>query len=382
MKKRTKKDDALFSDDDRRFMQEAFVLAANGQGFVSPNPLVGCVIVDKSGNKIAEGYHEKYGKAHAEINALKRLKDPNLLTEATVYVTLEPCSHYGKTPPCAKTLASLPISRVVVAAEDPNPKVNGNGISMLRAAGKQVDVGLMVEEAEKQNDVFFHVQRTHSPLIILKMAQTLDGYMAAADGDSQWISSEQSRKLVHKWRATYDAVMVGRNTALVDNPKLTVRHIKGRQPKRIVLDTDLELPSDLNLFSDEFEEKTIRIAANKAAFNELADPMLEILTPNYFRGLTLLAEQKDGHINLEYAFRMLLREGIQSILVEAGPTLAKVLLEQDLVDKLALFIAPKILGNGQRSIQGLPIHRMSDITHFRTSNWTQVGPDMLFQGWF
>jgi|AntAceMinimDraft_12_1070368.scaffolds.fasta_scaffold10593_3 diaminohydroxyphosphoribosylaminopyrimidine deaminase/5-amino-6-(5-phosphoribosylamino)uracil reductase len=382
MNKKQSKTDALFSEIDRGFMNEALALAGKGQGFVSPNPLVGCVIVDKNGQKIAEGYHEKYGKAHAEINALKRIKDPLSIAGATVYVTLEPCAHFGKTPPCAKTLANMPISRVVVATEDPNPKVNGAGISMLRAAGKQVDVGLLKEEAETQNEVFFHVQRTHSPLIILKMAQTLDGYMAAADGDSQWISSEQSRKLVHKWRATFDAVMVGRNTALVDNPKLTVRNVKGRQPKRIVLDTDLELPTTLNLFSDEFEEKTIRISANKAAFNELADPMLEILTPNYFRGQTLLAEEKDGYINLEYAFRMLLREGIQSILVEAGPTLAKVLFEQELVDKLALFIAPKILGNGQRSIQGLPIHRMSEITQFRKSKWTAVGPDMLFEGWF
>jgi diaminohydroxyphosphoribosylaminopyrimidine deaminase/5-amino-6-(5-phosphoribosylamino)uracil reductase len=381
MKKKPIKNDALFSEIDRQYMQEALNLAEKGKGYVSPNPLVGCVITDKNGQKIAEGYHEKYGKAHAEVNALKRIKDPLHIEGATVYVTLEPCSHYGKTPPCAKTLAALPITRVVIATEDPNPKVNGSGISILRAAGIKVDVGLLKEEAERQNEVFFHVQRTHSPLIILKMAQTLDGYMAAADGDSQWISSEQSRKLVHKWRATFDAVMVGRNTALIDNPKLTVRHLKGRQPKRIVLDANLELPASLNLFSDEFEEKTIRIAANKAAFNELADPMLEILTPNYFRGQTILAEELDGHINLEYAFRMLLREGIQSILVEAGPTLAKVLLEQQLVDKIALFISPKILGNGQRSIQGLPIQRMSEIVGFRKSQWTSVGPDMLFEGW-
>lgn len=382
MKKKPLKNDALFSEIDHLFMREALTLAEKGHGYVSPNPMVGCVILDKNGQKIAEGYHEKYGKAHAEINALKRIKDPKSIEGATVYVTLEPCSHFGKTPPCAKTLAALPISRVVVATEDPNPKVNGSGISMLRAAGKQVDVGLLKEEAETQNEVFFHVQRTHAPLIILKMAQTLDGYMAAADGDSQWISSEQSRKMVHKWRSIYDAVMVGRNTALVDNPKLTVRHVKGRQPKRIVLDANLELPATLNLFSDEFEEKTLRIVANKAAFNELADPMLEILTPNYFRGQTLLAEGLNGHINLEYAFRMLLREGINSILVEAGPTLAKVLLQQELVDKVALFIAPKLLGNGQRSIQGLPIHRMSEITQFRKSRWTTIGPDMLFEGWF
>jgi diaminohydroxyphosphoribosylaminopyrimidine deaminase/5-amino-6-(5-phosphoribosylamino)uracil reductase len=371
-----------FSKQDHHFMQQALELAAKGKGYVSPNPMVGCVIVDEQQHVIGQGYHEKFGQAHAEINALKRVKNKDSLKNATVYVSLEPCSHYGKTPPCALALGKLPLKRVVVAMEDPNPKVQGKGISHLKAQGIQVDVGLLEQQAEALNEVFLHVHRTHSPLVILKIAQTLDGYMAAADGDSQWISSEASRKLVHQWRAEYDGVMVGRNTALIDNPRLTVRHLKGRQPRRIVLDANLELPQELNLFSDEFEEKTIRVACNASAYQELADPMLEMLKSNYFRGDTLLAQEKDGHIDLEDAFRQLLRHGIHSVLVEAGPTLATALLKQELVDKLEIFIAPKLLGNGQRAIRGLNIQRMSEIMSFRKSQWNTVGPDMRFTGWF
>lgn len=373
---------AHFTEFDTHQMTRALELARKGLGYVSPNPMVGCVITNTDGQIIGEGFHERYGKSHAEINALKKVKDPNQLKDATLYVTLEPCAHHGKTPPCAVKLAQLPLSRVVIASKDPNPKVDGKGIKILQLAGIQVDVGLLEQKAEQLNEVFFHVHRTHSPLIILKMAQTLDGYMAAADGNSQWITSEQSRKQVHAWRAAYDAVLVGRNTALVDNPKLSVRHLKGRQPFRIVLDADLELPQELNLFSDEFEEKTIRITCNKAAYNELADPMLELLKSNYFRGKTILVREKDGHIDLEDAFRNLLREGIQSILIEAGPTLATTLIKQQLVDRLDLFIAPKILGNGQKAIHGLNINRMSEILTFRKSTWQKVGPDMHFTGWF
>lgn len=370
-----------FSPFDHEMMRRALDLAAKGIGYVSPNPMVGCVITDTEGNIIGEGYHERFGKAHAEINALRRIKEPSKLKGATVYVSLEPCSHHGKTPPCSVALGKLPLKRVVVAHEDPNPKVNGNGIDYLRAQGIEVQVGLLKEQAEALNESFIYAQRNHMPLVILKMAQTADGYMAAADGSSQWITSEQSRALVHKWRASYDAVMVGRNTALIDNPRLSVRHVKGRQPYRVVMDAQLELPQELNVFSDEFEEKTIRLVCNETAYKELGDPMLEMLKSNYFRGKTLLVAEKDGHINLEHAFKMLLREGIQSILIEAGPTLASVLIREYLVDKLELFIAPKLLGNGQKAIQGLNINRMSEILEFRKSKWTAVGSDMLLTAW-
>jgi diaminohydroxyphosphoribosylaminopyrimidine deaminase/5-amino-6-(5-phosphoribosylamino)uracil reductase len=358
-------------------MRRALELAARGAGHVSPNPMVGCVIVSEDGRKIGEGYHERYGEAHAEINALESVKDQTMLVDATVYVTLEPCSHTGKTPPCARTLGKLPLKRVVVAMRDPNPKVDGNGIQHLRDQDIEVEVGLLREEAERLNEAFIHFQRHQRPFVCLKMAQTVDGYIAAPDGHSEWISSKASRTRVHQWRSVYDAVLVGRNTARLDNPRLTVRHVDGRQPRRIVLDGPYELDRELHLFSDQYEEKTIVVTHNKEKAGDASDPMLNMLQSNYFRGKTLLVPQIEGHVDLEETFRQLGELEVQSILVEAGSQLASALLRQHLVDKLELFIAPKLLGGGTRSILGLDIQRINEIWELRDPSWEQVGPDML-----
>ena len=186
---------------------------------------LGCVIVSEKEELIGSGYHKKFGTAHAEVNAISSVKHKKLLKGATVYVTLEPCSHKGKTPPCADLLADIPLKRVALAHKDPNPKVNGQGIAKLRNAGISVDVGILKQEAEHLNEFFIHHQTFGKPFITLKIAQTVDGYLAAPDGDSKWISGEESRTLVHKWRSIYDAVLIGRKTALSDNPSLTVRHV-------------------------------------------------------------------------------------------------------------------------------------------------------------
>lgn len=366
---------------DKKWMQLAFEIAERGAGYVSPNPKVGCVIVSADGKKVGQGYHERYGEAHAEQNAVDSVNNVELLKDATVYVTLEPCAHHGNTPPCCEMLADLPIKRVVVAMEDPTPKVAGKGIQHMRDHGITVDVGLMKEEAEKRNEFFLHYHRHNRPFITLKIAQTLDGYIAAPDGDSEWISSQHSRTLVHKWRSEYDAVMVGRNTALLDNPRLTVRHVEGRQPRRIVIDGPLELPRDLNLFSDQYEEKTIVLTHNEEKFKNEADPMLNILQSDYFRGETLLVEEKEGHTDLDEAFRELAHLPVTSVLVEAGQNLASALLRQRLVDKVECFIAPKILGGGTRSVIGVGINRISEIMKFRDVQWRQVGDDLLFRGY-
>lgn len=364
-------------------MSLALEVAEGGAGYVSPNPMVGCVIVDESGNKVGQGCHERYGQAHAEVNAVESVKEQSLLKNATVYVTLEPCAHHGKTPPCADMLAKLPIDRVVVAMEDPTEKVSGKGIEKLRAAGKQVDVGLNRKQAEKLNKFFLHRERYGMPFVTLKLAQTLDGYIAAPDGNSEWITGAASRKLVHEWRSRYDAVMVGRNTALLDNPRLTVRHVEGRQPRRIVIDGPLDLPKDLNLFSDQYEEKTIILTHNKEKFENEADPMLSMLQSDYFRGSTLLVSEKDGHTNLKEALRKLSSEHqINSVLVEAGQNLASAMLRERLVDKLACFVAPKLLGGGTRSVMGLGLHHMDEIFSFRESSWEPVEDDILFTGNF
>lgn len=361
-------------------MSLALEIAERGAGYVSPNPMVGCVIISAAGNKIGQGFHERYGQDHAEVNAVNAVKRPENLKDATVYVTLEPCTHQGQTPPCCKMLAQHPIKRVVVAMKDPTAKVNGKGIAYLRDNGIQVEVGLMQAEAQKLNEFFLHFNRYNRPFVTLKIAQTLDGYIAA-DGNSQWITGKAARTRVHSWRSRYDAVMVGRNTALIDNPRLTVRHVEGRQPRRIVIDGPLELPETLNLFTDQYEEKTIVVTHNGKKVEQENDPMLKMLESNYFRGKTLLVPEKEGHTHLDKMFKKLADEKIMSILVEPGQQLASVLLRENLVDKIACFIAPKILGGGTKSVLGAGINRMSEIIELRNTQWEPVGKDMLFTGY-
>lgn len=367
---------------DHQWMHKALLLAEKGKGYVSPNPLVGCIIIDKEGEEIGSGYHKKFGDAHAEVNAIKSVKEKNSLKEATVYVTLEPCSHTGKTPPCADLLATFPLKKVVIAMKDPNPKVNGSGIRILKNAGIDVEVGVLENEAEKLNEFFIHHQTFRRPFIALKIAQTLDGFLAAADGDSQWISGKESRKKVHEWRREYDAVMVGRTTAMADNPTLTVRHVAGRQPQRVVIDGPFELPRNLNLFSDKYEEKTTILTWNKEASQDAADPMLKVLSQNYFRGEIIQTSKIDRHVDLRQSFKLLGEKGITSILVEGGQKLSSALIKQGLVDKLCVFIAPKLLGSGTRSVLDIGINRMSEISELKEIAWEKVGDDMLLTGYF
>jgi diaminohydroxyphosphoribosylaminopyrimidine deaminase/5-amino-6-(5-phosphoribosylamino)uracil reductase len=367
---------------DSYWMQQALELAEKGQGHVAPNPMVGCIIVSEEGELIGKGYHKKFGEAHAEMNAVESVTSKKALKNATVYVTLEPCSHQGKTPPCAPMLAKLPIKKVVVAMKDPNPSVNGKGILHLHNNGIEVEVGVLSEEAEKLNEFFVHHQTFGRPFITLKVAQTADGYLAAADGESQWITGKQSQKLVHKWRSEYDAVLVGRTTTMVDNPSLTVRHVAGRQPQRIVIDGPYELPKELNLFSDKFEEKTTIITWNREASATDADPMLKMMQQNYFRGEVLQVSKVDGHADLRQAFKLLGEKGITSILIEGGQQLSSALIRQGLVDKLQLFIAPKLLGAGTRSLINIGINKMKEIAYLKDISWTPVGDDILLTGYF
>lgn len=358
-------------------MQRALSLAEKGRGYVSPNPMVGCVIVSEDGNVVGEGYHERFGQAHAEVNAINRVEDSDKLKNATVYVTLEPCSHQGNTPPCADMLAKKPIKRVVVAMKDPSEKVNGRGMALLRDNDIEVDTGILQKEARELNESWLHYLEFNRPFITLKIAQTADGYIAAPNGDSKWISSKKSREQVHIWRSQNDAVMVGRNTALHDNPSLTVRLVEGRQPKRVVIDGPFELPKNLNLFSDQFEEKTIVITHNKEKSQAEADPMLKMFQSNYFRGEIIHVENVNGHSRLKEAMQKLAGNGITSLLVEGGQQLSSALLKKGLVDRLQLFIAPKLLGGGTKSIVSLDYNRMEDIVPFRDFTWRQCGQDIL-----
>lgn len=360
------------------WMTRALMLAEKGAGFTSPNPLVGCVIVDRQGDVIGEGYHTAYGRPHAEIEALRSVKDSSRMQGATVYVTLEPCSHQGKTPPCTLALLEHPIARVVIGMKDPNPGVKGDGASVLREKGILVDIGVLSAECEALNRDWLHHLESGLPFLTLKIAQTADGYIADAKGKSRWITGEDARTQVHLWRSRMDAVMVGRSTVLLDNPSLTVRHVEGRQPRRVVLDGPLELPRERNVFTDAYEEKTLLFTWNDKKAAELHDPLMKMLQSNYFRGeVVIVPKHSDGHLDLAAVLKELGARGITSLLVEGGQQLSSALLRRNLVDRLELFIAPKLLGEGTRSLLGIGVEDLDQSGRFRSVEWTPFGRDML-----
>jgi diaminohydroxyphosphoribosylaminopyrimidine deaminase/5-amino-6-(5-phosphoribosylamino)uracil reductase len=301
------------------FMQRALDLAERGKGAVRPNPLVGCVLVHE-GKIIGEGYHAQYGGPHAEVNAIASVTDPKLLADATAYVSLEPCSHWGKTPPCANLLIEKGIKSVVVATLDPNPLVAGKGVQLLEAAGIRVQVGLLEQEARWQNRRFFCQQEKHRPYLILKWAQTQDGFIARENFDSKWISCSQSRQLVHQWRAEEQSILVGKNTALHDNPQLNVRDWTGSDPIRVVLDSKLELPADLHLFDQQIPTLCYNTLKNETLPN-LEWVKLPELSPE-----ALLAD--------------LHARQIQSVLIEGGSQTIHQFLAAALWDEARVFTAP------------------------------------------
>ena len=301
------------------FMQRALDLAERGKGSVCPNPLVGCVLVHE-GKIIGEGYHQQYGGPHAEVNAIASVIDSKLLAKATAYVSLEPCSHYGKTPPCANLLVEKGIKSVVVATLDPNPLVAGKGVKLLQEAGISVQVGLLKQEARWQNRRFFCQQEKQRPYLILKWAQTQDGFIARENFDSKWISCPQSRQLVHQWRAEEQAILVGKNTALHDNPRLTVRDWTGSDPIRVVLDSKLELPADLHLFDQQIPT---------LCYTTLKSEKL----PN-------LEWVKLPQLSLEALLADLHARQIQSVLIEGGSQTIHQFLAAGLWDEARVFTAP------------------------------------------
>lgn len=282
---------------DHDYMRRALQLAELGLGNVSPNPMVGCVIVH-DGKIIGEGYHQKYGEAHAEVNAINAVKDHDVLRESTVYVTLEPCAHHGKTPPCANLLVEKHIKRIVIAQNDPFEHVDGKGIAILRNAGIAVEVGIFEREAKELNKRFLTFHEKKRPYVILKWAQTIDGYIARPDYDSKWISNEYSRQLVHKWRSEEDAILVGKNTAKYDDPELTVRTWNGRNPIRILIDKDLKIPPTGKIFND--ASKTIIINTKK---EEISGHLHWV---------------KMEHIHPEAVLSKLHALKIQSVIIEGG----------------------------------------------------------------
>ena len=356
---------------DKEYMQEALSIAANARGRTSPNPMVGAVIV-KDNRIIAEGWHRQTGTPHAEVHALNMADD--LAKGATLYVTLEPCSHFGRTPPCANAIVEAGIKRVVAAMSDPNPKVAGRGFQILRDAGIEVEVGICEEEARKLNEVFIKWVTTNIPFVTLKFAMSLDGKIATSTGQSQWITSEKSRCRGHKLRDLHDGIMVGINTVLADNPSLTTRFEGGKNPVRIIVDSKARIPLDSHVLTDG-QSKTI-IATTKNSPSDRVNALEKAGAEIIFCG-------DENTVNLDFLMNELAKREITSILVEGGGTLSFSLLEAGLVDKIYAFIAPKIIGGREAltPVEGNGFAKLSDAVNLKNITTEMIGNDILITGY-
>ncbi len=358
---------------DAAHMARALQLAWRGQYSTSPNPRVGCVLTDEQGRIVGEGWHRKAGQAHAEVNALAQAGDK--AKGATCYVTLEPCSHHGRTGPCADALLRAGVKRVVAAMQDPNPEVAGNGIKRLRDAGVQVDVGLLGAEAEKLNQGFIKRMRTGMPWVTVKLAASLDGKTALANGNSQWITGPEARRDVQRHRAQSCAVLSGAGTVMSDNPSLNVRfnelthvdcddlHVYQRQPLRAIIDGQNQLHSQLRLLS---------LDGDIVVFNKAYNPRLSDTAAQQVH-----IDRGGAHIELTAILRELAQRQCNTVWVEAGARLAGALLEKTLVDELIVYQAPKLLGGGARELlHTAPYTTLSDAIKLDWQDIRQVGDDI------
>lgn len=359
--------------DDKRWMQRAIDLARKGSGMTSPNPLVGAVLVDNDGKVVGEGWHHKAGEPHAEVNALAQAGEKARGT--TAYVTLEPCSHYGKTGPCCEALIAAGVKKVVVAIGDPNPKVAGNGIRRLQEEGIEVNVGVLAKEAAEVNEVFLHWITTNKPFVALKYAMTLDGKIATGTGDSKWITGEEARAHAHYLRSIYDAILVGKGTVLADDPSLTCRLVEGKNPIRIVLDAKLEIPISAKVLSDG-EAETILVAGKDVSPERLAE------RTGLKKVEVLLVETTDGKVNLEALLTTLSERKITSILVEGGGAVHGNFFDHGFVDRVYAFIAPKLIGgkDALSPVGGMGCLKIGEGIKLERVETVSLGSDFLITG--
>lgn len=357
---------------DESYIKLAIEIAKKGEGNVSPNPLVGCVIT-KENRIIGAGYHQKFGEDHAEINAINSATES--LEGSTLYVNLEPCSHTGNTPPCVDRIIKEKIKRVVIGTLDSNPLVSGNGVKKLKKAGIDVKVGILENECYELNKFFFKFISKKIPFVTIKAAQTLDGFIADKNHYSEWISSNESRKLVHLLRAKYDAVLVGSNTAKIDDPKLTVRMVEGRNPFRVVLDSKLKLKTDLKLFRSNSDKKTILITSTESKMKKSKLKKIERLGVK----VIFCKKNKNSGIDLSSALKELGKLGITSLLVEGGAKTISSFIEQNLFDEMLVFISPKILGDGLKTFSGLPGKKLRDALKLKIVKSDLTGDDILLK---
>jgi diaminohydroxyphosphoribosylaminopyrimidine deaminase/5-amino-6-(5-phosphoribosylamino)uracil reductase len=355
------------------YMNRALELAERGKGRTSPNPMVGAVLV-KGNRIIAEGYHKKAGTAHAEIIALK--KAVRKAQGATLFVNLEPCCHTAKkTPPCTKSIISAGVKKVVIAMTDPNPEVSGKGIKALKQAGIKTEVGVLRSEAEKLNEFFIKFISKKTPFVILKIAQSLDGKIATALGESQWITGEKAREYVHKFRNEVNAVLVGIGTVKQDDPSLTCRIRGGRNPYRIIIDTSLDIPLGAKVLKQR-DQKTIIVTAQTKKKGRIQS----ILGKG---GKVVLVKAKAGKVDLKNLMQHLGELGITSVMIEGGSSLNASALKSGIVDKVLFFSAPKIIGGADAvsSIGGKSVASLKHAMRIKNLQTRLIGDDIMIEGY-
>jgi len=353
-------------------MKRAIRLAEKGRGRTSPNPMVGAVLV-KDGKVVGEGYHAKAGEAHAEILALREAGGKAI--GSTLYLNLEPCTHYGKTPPCAPEVIEAGVKRILIGMEDPNPLVKGRGIETLKRAGLEVHVGILEKECRKLNEAFCKYILKKEPFVILKVAATFDGKIATRRGDSKWISNEASRRIVHRFRDQVDGIVVGIGTILKDDPLLTARIKKGRDPFRIILDSRLRIPEEAKVIENS-PSKTI-IATTEAAPRDKAERLEK-------KGVRILVlDSKQGRVNLRSCLSRLGEMGMMSLMVEGGSQVNGSFLDEGLVDRLLLFLSPKLIGDSKAIgiFGGNGVETLREAIPLKDLKIKKIGEDILIEGY-
>jgi len=352
---------------DESYIKLTLEIAKKGIGAVSPNPLVGAVLV-KEGKIIGAGYHQKYGEAHAEVNAMNSANED--VEGATLFINLEPCSHFGKTPPCADAIIERKIKKVVIGTLDMNPLVCGRGIQKLKENGVEVKVGILENECVELNKFFFKSVTKKTPYITLKTAITLDGKIADATYHSKWISSTSSRKQVHSLRAQYDAVLVGANTVIKDDPQLTVRLAEGRNPKRIILDSGLNIPLEQRIFRS---EKNVLLFTSHEKKGSPKAQHLEKLGVKLF----YLKHDDKKHFHLKQVLKKIHDEGIASVLVEGGGKVYHSFIKENLFDELQVFLSPKLLGSGIPFLSDFGIKEIGKARKLSIHSFEKFDDDLL-----
>lgn len=367
----------FFMQKKEEYMRRALELARKGEGHTSPNPMVGCVVV-KDGRIISEGYHEKYGEFHAERNALTRCTEDT--AGADLYVTLEPCCHQGKTPPCTDIIIEKKIARVFVGSMDSNPLVAGKGVQILRDHGIYVETGILDTECRKLNEVFYHYIATKTPFVVMKYAMTLDGKIACATGDSKWVTGEIARTQVHRMRGRYRGIMVGIGTVLADDPMLNCRVEGGVDPVRIICDSNLRIPTESQIVKTASDIETIVACSQEALESERKQEKIRRLKE---AGIQIIGTEGAHGVNLVELMKKLGGQNIDSILLEGGGTLNASALEDGIVNKVYAYIAGKLIGgmDARSPVEGMGIDRMADAITLQNVEIEKLGDDFCIVGY-